>query len=192
MPVPNPAAMEFLLNRRSCPAKTLGLPVPTQDQLGPILTAAMRCPDHGKLEPWRFIVIQGAAMARLADLAEVRGKALGKSEIDVLKGRGQFDMGNLAVVVVEVHKDSEKVPDIEQTYSAGAACLGLLNAALASGWGANWLSGWTSFDRGFAETGLGLAAHESVAGIIHIGTESSTPPDRPRPDVAALTKWVSV
>ena len=75
MPVPNPAAMDFLLTRRSRPAKTLGLPVPNRDQLGPLLTAATRCPDHGKLEPWRFIVIEGAAMSRLADLAETRAKA---------------------------------------------------------------------------------------------------------------------
>ena len=191
MPVPNPAAMDFLLTRRSRPAKTLGLPVPNRDQLGPLLTAATRCPDHGKLEPWRFIVIEGAAMSRLANLAETRAKALGKDDTDTLKARRQFDMGNLAVVVVEIRKPSEKIPDIEQTYSAGAVCLGLLNAALASGWGANWLSGWVSYDDEFCKSGLGLAANESVAGLIHIGTENIAPPERPRPDVAAITEWVA-
>jgi nitroreductase len=191
MPVPNPAAMEFLLTRRSRPAKTLKLPVPNRDQLGPILTAAARCPDHGKLEPWRFIVIEPGAMARLADLAETRARELGKDDADALKARNQFDMGNLAVVVVEVRKPSEKIPDIEQTYSAGAVCLGLLNAALASGWGANWLSGWVSLDADFCKAGFGLGPDETVAGIIHIGTESSTPPERPRPDVDAITEWVT-
>lgn len=191
MPVPNPAAMDFLLSRRSRPAKTLGLPVPSRDELIPILTAANRSPDHGKLEPWRFIVIEGAAMARLADLTEARGVALGKDNADVLKGRSQFDMGNLAIVVVEIQKPSEKVPAIEQTYAAGAVCLALLNAALASGWGANWLSGWVSHDREFCATGLGLASHETVAGIIHIGTERTAPPERPRPDLDAITQWVT-
>ena len=157
----------------------------------PILTAAARCPDHGKLEPWRFIVLEKAALTRLAGLAETRGDALGYDDEKVEKGRAQFRDGGLAVVVVESPVASDKVPDIEQTYSAGAVCLSLLNAALASGWGANWLSGWPSHDRVFVSEGLGLADHERVAGIIHIGTERAAPPERPRPDLDAKTSWVS-
>ena len=160
MPAPNPAALDFLLSRRSRPAKTLDLPVPTHAQLEPILTAAARTPDHGKLEPWRFIVIEGAAMARLADLAETRARALELGEDDVAKARSQFDQGHLAVVVVEVQKPSEKIPPLEQTYSAGAVCLALLNAALATGWGANWLTGWVAHDSEFRTKGLGLAPGE--------------------------------
>jgi nitroreductase len=190
VPDSNPAAMEFLLSRRSRPAKTLQGPVPSRDELEPILTAAARTPDHGKLEPWRFIVVQGGAMDRLADLARARGAELGYDEEKTIKGAAQFVTGELTVVVVEVQKPSEKVPAIEQTYSAGAVCLALLNAALASGWGANWLSGWPSHDRGFVEAGFGLATHESVAGIIHIGTEKMAPPERPRPDLSAITSWL--
>ena len=130
-------------------------------------------------------------MPRLAELTEQRGTALGKSPEDIAKARNQFDLGQLAVVVIEVQKPSPKIPAIEQTYSAGAVCLALLNAALASGWGANWLSGWQSHDPEFCKQGLGLAENERVAGLIHIATESAAPPERPRPDVAALTSWVS-
>jgi nitroreductase len=182
--------MDFLLNRRSRPAKTLQAPVPTRDELLPILTAAARSPDHGKLEPWRFVVIQSAAMDRLAGLARVRGGALGYDAEKTDKGAAQFVTGELAVVVVEAQKPSEKVPAIEQTYAVGGVCLALLNAALASGWGANWLSGWPSHDRGFVEVGFGLSADERVAGIIHIGTEKTAPPERPRPDLGAITSWV--
>ena len=192
MPTPNPAALTFLQNRRSRPAKTMTLPVPSADQLTQILTAAARVPDHGKLEPWRFVVIQGAAMARLADLAEVRAKVLGFDTDKIAKGRGQFDLGLLAVVVISSPKPSDKVPQIEQVLSAGAVCLGLLNAAEAFGWGANWLSGWPSHDRGFVEAAFGLTADETVAGLIHIATEANLGPDRPRPDVAKLTDWQSV
>ncbi|MEX0340759.1 MAG: nitroreductase [Arenibacterium sp.] len=191
MPDPNPAAMEFLLTRRSRPAKTLRPPVPNRDELALILQAGARSPDHGKLEPWRFIVIEGAAMARLAELAEARGQALGKSEEDTIKARNQFDQGNLAVVVVEVQKPSAKIPAIEQTYAAGGVCLALLNAALASGWGANWLSGWVSHDRAFCDQGFGLADNERIAGIVHIGTETSAPPERDRPNLDAITQWIS-
>ncbi len=191
MPVPNQAALDFLLDRRSRPAKTLVAPAPTPDQLQVILTAAARSPDHGKLEPWRFIVLQQGAMARLADLAEERGAALGKTPEDIAKGRGQFDMGLLAVAVIEAQVASPKVPAIEQSYSAGAVCVALLNAALASGWGANWLTGWVAHDRGFCQQGLGLADHERIAGLIHIASEGCVPPERPRPDLTAKTEWVN-
>lgn len=191
MPNTNSAVMEFLLNRRSRPAKTLQGPVPNRADLEPILTAAARTPDHGKLEPWRFVVLQDGAMDRLAALAQIRGAELGYDDEKIAKGAAQFVTGELAVVVVEVQRPSEKVPAIEQTYSAGAVCLALLNAALASGWGANWLSGWLSHDRGFVHTGLGLGTNESVAGIIHIGTEKMAPPERPRPSLDTLTTWVN-
>lgn len=189
MSLRNPAALDFLMARRSRPAKTLVAPGPTRDELAPLLRAAARSPDHGKLEPWRFIVLEQGAMARLADLAQARGEALGKSPEDVIKGRNQFDQGILAVAVIEVQKPSPKIPAIEQSYSAGAVCLALLNAALAAGWGANWLSGWVSHDRAFCEQGFGLAENERVAGLIHIATEGSAPPERPRPDLDAITEW---
>ena len=128
---------------------------------------------------------------RLALHAEGRGAALDLPAEQIAKGRSQFDEGQLAVAVIEVQKSSEKIPAIEQTYSAGAVCLALLNAALARGWGANWLSGWPSHDRGFMREGLGLEDHERIAGIIHIGTEKATPPDRPRPDIESITTWPS-
>ena len=95
------------------------------------------------------------------------------------------------MAVIAAPKASDKIPEIEQTYSAGAVCLALLNAALADGWGANWLSGWVSHDATFRERALGLAAQERVAGFIHLGTETTTPPDRPRPDLGQLVHWVS-
>ena len=190
MPQANPAAVEFLLSRRSRPAKTLELPVPDRAALMPLLTAAARVPDHGKLEPWRFVVLERPALARLADIAGRRAEALGLDAEKTTKGRSQFDQGHLAVAVIEVQKPSEKIPPLEQTYSAGAACLQLLNAALAAGWGANWLSGWPSHDAEVCANGLGLGAGERVAGLIHIGTERVAPPERPRPDIAALTEWV--
>ncbi|GAA6163961.1 nitroreductase [Pelagimonas sp. KU-00592-HH] len=191
MPTPNPQALEFLLSRRSRPAKTLTTPVPDRDALEPILRAALRSPDHGKLEPWRLVVLEVAALQRFGEIAGQRGAALGLDEEKIAKGRNQFDTGNLAVAVIESPVIAEKVPEIEQTYSAGAVCLQLLNAALAAGWGANWLSGWPSHDRGFLEEALHLAPHERLAGFIHIGTEKAAPPERPRPDMEAKVTWLS-
>lgn len=190
MPTPNPAALEFLLSRRSRPAKTLTGPVPNRRALRQLLTAAARSPDHGKLEPWRFVVVEKPAMASLAKLAQARGLALGLDAEQIAKGRAQFDQGHLAVAVVEVQRQSDKIPALEQTYAVGGVCLALLNAALAAGWGANWLSGWVSHDRAFMEQGLQLEPHERIAGFIHIATETSAPPERPRPDLDVITTWL--
>lgn len=189
MPTPDHAATAFLQTRRSRPAKTLTLPVPTRGELLPLLDIAARTPDHGMLVPWRFIVIGPDAMPRLADLAEARATALELDAEKRAKGRGQFDLGHLAVIVVASPKPSDKIPQIEQTLSAGAVCLSLLNAALAQGWGASWITGWVSHDRGFSE-GLGLEAQEWIAGIVHIGTEGAVPAERQRPDVSAITTWM--
>jgi nitroreductase len=191
MPTPNPVALDFLLTRQSRSAKTFTLPVPDRTALETILTAALRTPDHGKLEPWRLIVLERPALQRLADLASARAAEKGLDPEQSAKGRGQFDQSHLAVVVVASPKPSPKIPEIEQTLSAGALCLGLVNAATAAGWGANWLSGWPSYDRRFLAEGLGLQPEEFVAGIVHIGTAPVTPPDRPRPDLARVVSWVS-
>ncbi len=191
MPERNQAALDFLQGRRSRPAKTLTAPGPDHEALMPLLQAAARTPDHGKLEPWRFIVLEGAAFARLAGMVQARGEALGLDEGEIAKGRQQYDQGVLAVVVVESPVESDKIPALEQTYSAGAVCLALLNAALAAGWGANWLSGWPAHDAVFRQEALGLAPQERVAGIVHIATETHAPSERPRPDLEVKTTWIS-
>ncbi len=189
MPDRNQAALDFLLTRRSRPAKTLTTPVPDRATLETLLTAAARTPDHGKLEPWRFIVLTKPALTRLAALVPARGTDLGIDPEKITKAHDQFANADLAVAVIFSPKPSEKIPHIEQVYSAGAVCLALVNAGLAAGWGANWLSGWASHDATFVTEGLGLAPHETVAGFIHLGTETSAPPERPRPDLSAITTW---
>ena len=190
MPARNDAALAFLKARRSRPAKLFTHPVPSRDQLEEILTAATRVPDHGKLEPWRLIVVQGAAFARLADLAETRARELGGDDEKIAKGRGQYDAGKLAVVVISSPKPSPKIPVAEQRASAAALCFGIVTAAEAAGWGANWLTGWPAHDPAFAARAFGCEGGETVAGIVHIGTPPADAPDRPRPDLARLVTWV--
>ncbi|WP_414897183.1 nitroreductase [Rhodovulum sp. YEN HP10] len=195
MPDPRPEVLDFLLTRRSRPAKTLAGPAPDREMLTRILTAAARSPDHGKLEPWRFIVLETPALRRLATLVRARGQGLGQAlglpPEAIEKAASAYAQSPLAVVVVASPKASPKVPEIEQLLSAGAVCLGLLNAAEAAGWGANWLTGWPAHERTVLPEALGLGAAETIAGIIHLGTQTVAPPDRPRPDIAAITEWVS-
>jgi nitroreductase len=184
-------ALTFLKTRRSTPAKTLQAPVPSRAEIEALLEIAARSPDHKKLEPWRFIVLSEATLKALGPMAEARYDALGLPAEKRAKVCAQFNDGLLAVAVVASPKPCDTIPEVEQTLSAGAVCLALLNGALASGWGANWLSGPMAFDRPFLEDGLGLDAREFVAGFIHIASRKAKPPERPRPDVASLTTWLN-
>lgn len=190
MPAANREALDFLLTRRSFPARTLTLPIPDRAGIDLILTAAARVPDHGKLEPWRFMVLHKPALQRLSGIVARRAVELNTDPDKRPKSVAQYAQADLAIVVVSAPKSSAKVPLTEQVYSAGAVCMGVLHAATALGYGANWLSGWPSYDRVFLAEGLGLTADESMAGIIHIGTVAEAVPDRPRPDLTRITTWV--
>ena len=191
MPERNQAALDFLLSRRSVPAKVMTGPVPDREELELILTAAARTPDHGKLEPWRFIVLQDRAFERFMTEIRNAGERQGRPEEQIEKPMPHYVNAKLAVVVVEKVAPEASVPVAEQIYSAGAVCLALTNAALASGWGANWLSGWFSHDPQFCKDALNMEEGERIAGIIHIGTPKVEPSDRPRPDVSAKTTWIA-
>lgn len=182
------ATLDFLLTRRSRPAKMLTPPVPDRSEMTQLLTAAARVPDHGKLEPWRFIVLSAAANAKLAQGISKRGADLGLSPDACEKASSTFADSPQIVAVVASPKPSEKIPQIEQTLSAGAVCLSLVNVALASGWGACWLTGWPAMDDEI-QASLDLTPEEWIAGFIHIGTTAATPPERPRPDIDSLTEW---
>lgn len=179
-------ALDFLLTRRSHSAKALTAPAPERADLLQLLTAAARVPDHGMLEPWRFLVLRGAGLARLAAAIRTRAAESGQ---DPDKGAALYEKAPLVVAVVASPKPSPKIPEIEQTLSAGAAALELLNAALAAGWGAGWVTGWPAYDRPLLENALGLAPRETIAGFVAIGT-GIAPADRPRPDVENLVTWI--
>lgn len=175
----------FLGSRRSVPQPALRDPAPEGDRLDALLARALRVPDHGRLTPWRLIVIDRAAQARLRPaLAEAAGR-LGRDAERVEKDLHNWD-SPLIVAVVFAPVESPKIPKWEQHLSTGAVCLSLLNAALADGWGAAWLTGPGAWDRGFMEGGLGLGPDEEIAGFIHLGSAARIPPERPRPDPATL------
>lgn len=185
-------ALAFFATRQSPPARTLTHPAPDRRALEPILAAGLRVPDHGKLEPWRLIVLERPALARLAALIARRGPEAGIDPEAVEKARAAWAAAPLIVAVVARPGPHVKIPEIEQVLSAGALCMNLLHAARAAGWGAVWLSGWPAYDRGFLTEGLGLADAEWLAGLVHVGSApAELPPDRPRPDLARKVSWVT-
>ena len=116
---PRPEVLEFLLTRRSRPAKTLAAPVPDRATIETLLIAAARSPDHGKLEPWRFVVLERAACARLAELTLALGGARAMDPAKLEKDVRGFADAHLVVAVIAAPVASDKVPEIEQIMSAG-------------------------------------------------------------------------
>ncbi|GHG26851.1 nitroreductase family protein [Paracoccus aerius] len=185
----NDAALEFLATRRSHPPKMLREPAPDRAEILRLLTLAARVPDHGKLEPWRFVVLERPALDRLGPV--LRDHVLGSGQDGAVADKAATAFASPAVVaVVSCPVASDKVPGWEQFLSAGAVCLGLVNAALASGWGAAWLTGPAVLDETFGRTHLGLSDNERLVGLVHLGSRGEAPPERPRPNVGAKTSWL--
>lgn len=188
MPERRPEVLDFLLTRRSRPAKTLSDTAPGKEEIETLLTAASRTPDHGKLVPWRFIVIRDGREG-LGKIFTVHAQKAGLDAEKIEKNARSFTYGGVMIAVIASPKPSEKIPAWEQELAAGSVCLALLNAALASGWGANWLTGPLARDAAFLSEAFGCTDDEFVAGFIHIGEEKVTPTDRDRPEIEAITEW---
>lgn len=182
---PHPEVLNFLALRRSASAVALAEPAPDAGELAALLRLAARVPDHGKLVPWRFVILERDAKSvfaeRLDALAQSRGDARAAAKLAKLR------VPPLGVAVVSKIAVGD-IPEWEQVLSAGAVCATLLYAAQAMGYGANWITDWYSYDAE-ARALLGLAADERVAGFIFIGTAKDAPLERERPDPAVLTKY---
>ncbi len=190
---PQPAlTLDALDTRRSVPTRQLAAPGPDAAQLQRILRTAVRVPDHGKRVPFRFLRIAGPARAMLADAASARLRErepeAGEAVIDKLRTR--FVLPPLTIAVIAKLGEDEKIPESERFSTACCVCFLLLQAAQAEGYGAQWLTGWVTYDRPFLEHTLGLAADEQLVGTIAIGTPLVEAPERERPDAASLlTDW---
>lgn len=185
----NQAVIDFLLSRTSPPIHELREPGPGEDDIAAMIAAASRVPDHGRLEPWRFILYRGEARNRvgelLAELAERREGPL--SENRRRQEMTRFNRAPVVIGVVSAPKANPKIPQWEMFLSGGAAAMNLVHAATALGFKANWITNWYSeVPEGRAI--LGLSADERVVGFIHVGTHEGHAPDRPRPAAAVLVR----
>ncbi|MEY3906096.1 MAG: hypothetical protein RIR59_919 [Pseudomonadota bacterium] len=182
--------LSLLLSRRSGKPRDMIAPGPDADQLGRILQAASRVPDHGKLAPWRFVIVDSDQRAALSDRLVSAYRAekpdAGKLEIEAMQ---QFaHQAPTLVVVLSCPVTSSKIPVWEQELSAGAACMQLLNAAHAQGFVGGWLTGWPAYSEQ-VRNAFGSAG-ERIAGFIFIGTPGRDLEERPRPEISSIVqRW---
>ena len=151
-------------------------PAPTQEQLNELFAAALRAPDHGALTPWRFLVIQGNARQRFSDALFEISKADGRPERVVNKMKKIGLRAPMIIVSIASLQDSEKIPDIEQDWSAVAATQNMLVAAEALDLGAIWRTGWPAFHKQVNQV-LGLTEKEKIVGYLYLGQR----PEQRRP-----------
>jgi len=188
----NDAALAFLRDRRSVPAAQLQPPGPTPEELREIVATAIRVPDHGKMTPWRLITLAGDAGTRFGEaLAALHARIdSGAPDRVLAKDRDRFAHSPVVLAVIaRIDEHHPKIPAQEQLLSAGCLAFNLLLSAQAAGFGAQWLTGWSCYDREAAKL-LGLADEERAIAYIHIGSRGDEPPERKRPDVdQVLGAW---
>jgi nitroreductase len=190
-PLPAPKAdkalLEMLALRRSVKVAHLAEPGPDADTLTAILQIGARVPDHGKLGPWRFIILAGddrrAYGELVANLLRKRTPDVDAAQVHMEAGR--FARAPVVVAVVSTAAPHAKIPEWEQVLSAGAVCHNIMLAARGFGFGSVWLSEWSAYDRE-ALALLGLGESEKLAGFIYLGTATEPLVERPRP--VALTR----
>jgi len=184
--------IDLLSRRRSVPPAFLGGPGPSPDELETLLTIAARVPDHGKLQPWRFIVYAGEARLKASRIVEEAFLAANPNaeESARKKEASRFSQAPLVIGVVSIAATHAKIPVWEQELSAAAVCENLVIAATAMGYGASWLTGWYAYDADVVGK-LGLREGEKVAGFVHIGKPTETIPDRPRPVLREIVSHFS-
>ncbi|MGQ0532906.1 MAG: nitroreductase family protein [Caulobacteraceae bacterium] len=176
--------LALLAQRRSSKLMHLAEPAPSADEIDALIRLATRVPDHGKLGPWRFVVIEGEARARAgALLADVIRNDQGVDEDRLEFVRNWFKRAPVCVMVVSSPRSSPKVPEWEQQLSAGAACFSLLLSAHALGYAGCWLTEWPAFDER-ARAALGLTPEERIAGFVYLGTPNQGVAERVRADAS--------
>jgi nitroreductase len=180
-------ALELLKTRRSVKPMEMTGTAPNAADIETMLTIASRVPDHGKLAPWRFIVIEGDARRAFG---ESIAKVFQAGRPDATPDQIEFERNRLAraplvIAVVSRAAPHAKIPEWEQQMSAGASAMSLVMAAHALGYAASWLTEWYAYDRAVLDA-LGLSAQERLAGYVHIGTPMRPPEDRERPKLESI------
>jgi len=182
--------LSLLQTRRSGKPRDLVAPGPDDAQLRQIIEVALRTPDHGKLAPWRFVIVPAERRAALAQLLEQAYRAE-KPDARRLEIEAMHQFAHQApslVVALSSPVVGSKIPLWEQQLSVGAAIMNLLHAVHASGFAGGWLTGWPSYNAAVRDA-FG-SANEAIAGFVFIGTPGRPLEERPRPEYeSAVSVW---
>lgn len=174
--------LSLLETRRSGRPRDLIAPGPSEAELVRMFTIAARTPDHGKLQPWRFVHVKREGRWAFAELlfAAYRAEQAEPSEASAEAIQRLAYQAPELVVALYSPKESAKIPEWEQQLSCGAAVMNLEHAAHALGYAAGWITGWAAYSD-MVRDAFGRAP-ERVAGFVYIGTPAVPLEERVRPE----------
>jgi len=182
---------DFLLKRRSIVVRDMAEPGPDDAEIEKIMRAGMRVPDHGRLTPWRFIVIKGEAREKLG---KVLGEAFRKANPECIDEQVEIEEERFlraptVIAVVSHVTPAHKIPEWEQILSSGAACQTMLISALSMGFAAQWITEWYAYNEDVKKA-LGVAPGDRIAGYLYLGSLQQPPTDRERPEYENIvSEW---
>lgn len=190
-PLATSPALAALLGRHSLGPRWMVAPGPSEDELMTAIQAALRAPNHGRLQPWRAVAISADQRPALAALFEQFARDSGKSEEDVATERERaFNGPVLLAWVARIDPAVDKVPPHEQWICVGGALGNFMNAVHMMGYGAKILSGrkcqHPAIQRAFCEK------DEQLVGFIAVGTATKELEPREKDETEGrLATWSS-
>ena len=175
----------FFSSRRSVTAKKMSANSIDSNDLDKILAAGIRVPDHGALNPWKLVVLQGMRLKQLDEeviLTEFKkdNPEASQGEIEIESSRLQ--RGGAVIAVLSQPVDHPKIPLWEMQLSSAAVCMNLLNCAQSMGYAAQWLTEWYAYNDMMLKSLGGNVSKDKISGFIYIGTKIEEPNERRRPD----------
>ncbi len=182
--------LSFLTEHCSYPAKELNDPAPSAEQIEHILQAAMSAPDHGELTPYRFLIIEGEARFRLAEIF-AQATLQRNPEVDeatLNKQKNKPLRAPMIITVIANITQNPNIPEIEQILCAGCAAQHIQLACRALGFGSIWLTGANSYDMTVYQA-LGLDIDERIIGFIYIGTPADKRLKKKRAPAKKITRY---
>lgn len=170
-------------------AAKLIAPGPTREHIEQIIAAGVRAPDHGRLRPWRFVVLEGDARAKLGDaMAQLLRSKLPDATAEQLQSERNKAMRAPTIIVVAATITKGKIPEIEQVLAAGAATQNMFLAANALGYGAMWKTGGAAYHSSVKAL-FGLAPEDHIVALLYLGTAAAKGPLIPVP-TDGMVRWL--
>ena len=169
---------------------------PPRELVQQLIEAAFWAPNHFMTQPWRFVVLAGAArealgeaMARaLAARLERQGKQATPEQLQAERAR-PLRAPVVVVAAVEPAAQDPRVVEVEEIEAGAAAVQNLLLAAHALGLAAYWRTGEAAYDP-LVKEHLGLSPRAHIIGFVYLGyPDGELPPPKPR-DPASRTVWL--
>ena len=184
---------DFYIKRRSVLARKMSSKTIPEEDLNKILSAGIRVPDHGALNPWKICVIKGNKLKQIDEniiLSEFKKDNPNATEIQLETESKRFQRASIILAVLSVPVEHPKIPNWEMTLSSGAVCMNLLSCAQSLGYAAQWLTEWYAYNNKMLEYLGGRPEIDKISGFIYLGHKVEEPNERRRPDPKKVINYL--